>query len=231
MKYSTLLFDADDTLYDFDKAEITSIKSFYAKKKITCSFEQFYEVYERENNALWKAFEEGTVTAGEVKVQRFINTMKSLSLYEGDGESLSNLYIDELAKCDFLLDGAEQLVQNISDFYKMIIITNGLWDVQRRRVGESPIYSHFEGLIVSEKVGSAKPHGKIFDEAFKAAENPLKENVLIIGDSLTSDIKGGFLYGIDTCWFNPHKKVLIGDVKPTYEVHSFNELENLLLDT
>jgi 2-haloacid dehalogenase len=228
LKYTTLLFDADGTLYDFDKAEDVSLRSFYNIQNPPCSYEQFYEVYEKENALLWKALEEGKITGAEVKVKRFENTMKALSIYEGNAEELSSLFINELAKCDFLLDGAMELVENISSDYKMLFITNGLWDVQRRRIGLSPIYKHFDGLIVSEKVGSAKPDSVIFDETMKTAANPPKKEVLIIGDNLNADILGGNRYGIDSCWYNPGKLPLSGEIKPTHEVHSFAELEELL---
>jgi len=228
LKYTTLLFDADGTLFDFKKAEDVAIRSFYRLQNPSCTFEHFYEVYERENALLWKALEEGEVSASEVKVKRFENTMKSLSLYEGNAEELSTLFIDELAKCDFLLEGAMELIERISSFYKLLFITNGLWDVQRRRIGLSPVYRYFDGLIVSEKVGSAKPDRGIFDETMKAAAYPEKDSVLIIGDNLNADILGGNLYGIDSCWYNPEKQILSGDIKPTHEVHSFIELEKLL---
>lgn len=228
MKYNTLLFDADDTLFDFDKAENTALRSFYSLQKIPVPFDEFKEVYEIENAKLWKALEEGATTPGEIKVNRFVNTMKKLSIYQDNGVELSRVFVDELAKCDYLLEGASEFIASINGSFKMIIITNGLWDVQRRRVGLSDIYSSFSGLIVSEKVGASKPDGIIFEEAIKAAGNPPKETVLMIGDSLTSDIKGGFLYGIDTCWYNPVRKELTGKIKPTYEVCTYKELKNLL---
>jgi putative hydrolase of the HAD superfamily len=230
LKYKTLFFDADETLFDFKRAGEKALEAFYRKKNITCTLEEFKEIYQKENHQLWKLFETGAVTAEEVKVARFVNTMKKLSLYEGDGEELSQLYISELAKCDYLLDGAEDLILKIKNEYKMLIITNGFWDVQKIRIGQSHIIGHFEELVVSEKVGFAKPDRRIFDFAFNAASNPEKEDVLIIGDSLSSDIKGGSLYGIDTCWFNREGDVNSGAIQPTYEVKSFNELEELLLN-
>lgn len=228
MKYKTLLFDADETLYDFKKAGDRALEAFYRKKNISCSLNTFIDTYEKENHLLWRSFEEGRVTAEEVKVSRFVNTMKKLSLYENDGESLSELYISELAKCNYLLDGAEELILKIKNDYEMFIITNGFWDVQKKRIGESELFRHFKDLIVSEKVGYAKPDRRIFDYAFEAASNPQKDDVLIIGDSLSSDIKGGSLYGIDTCWFNRKGIENRGDIIPTYEVCSFGELEEIL---
>lgn len=231
MKYTTLLFDADGTLFDFDKTEEISLQNFYRKVNLSCPYEEFHAVYERENRLLWEALERGEVTAEEVKVGRFVNTMEALGLYEGNGEELSALFIEELAHCGFLLEGAESLIASLHPHYELYIITNGLWDVQRRRLGDSPMYrNYFKGMTVSEKVGSAKPSKGIFDEAFKLAGHPSKEKVMIIGDSLTSDIRGGNLYEIDTCWFNPMGKERGDTAEPTYTVNSFREMEELLLE-
>ncbi len=228
MKYTTLLFDADGTLFDFDIAEDVSLRSFFNIQKIPCTYELFYEVYSRENALLWIALEEGKVDAREIKTKRFENTMKALSLYNDNAEELSTLFIDELAKCDHLLEGAMEMIANIAPHYKMYIITNGLWDVQRRRIGNSPLYKFFDGMVVSEKIGSAKPDSGIFEETLKAAGHPPKDKILMIGDNLKADIHGANLFGIDSCWFNPLKKFNTGDVTPTCEVHSFEELGKLL---
>lgn len=228
MKYTTLLFDADGTLFDFDIAEDISLRSFYKIQKISCSYEKFHEVYCRENALLWKALEEGKIKASEIKTKRFENTMKALSLYRDNAEELSTLFIDELAKCDHLLEGAMEMIANIAPHYKLIIITNGLWDVQRRRIGNSTLYKFFDGMVVSEKVGSAKPDRGIFEETLKTAGNPPKEKVLMIGDNLKADILGANLFGIDSCWFNPQKTKNPGEVLPSCEVHSFKELGELL---
>ncbi|MBB6478445.1 YjjG family noncanonical pyrimidine nucleotidase [Spirochaeta isovalerica] len=230
MKYTTLLIDADDTLFDFDKAEETSLDRFYKRMDLKCPYNEFREVYNRENHLLWKAFERGKATAEKVKVQRFVNTMKALELYEDNGVELSRIYMEELSRCRFLLPGADDFCEKLSSHYNLYVITNGLWDVQRSRVGDSEIYRRFfKGLIVSEKVGSAKPDKGIFDEARKTAGNPLLEEMLIIGDSLTSDIRGGDLYGIDSCWFNPGGKELVGPSTPTYEVADYESLLKILL--
>lgn len=230
MKYSTLFFDADGTLYDFKKTEQIALENFYGKRDLDCSFTDFLTVYERENRLLWEALERGEVTPGQVKTDRFINTMTVLGIYRGDGEEMSRDFMNELAGGKFLIPGAEKLIEMLAPRYGLYIITNGLWDVQRRRLGESEIFKkYFQGLIVSEKAGAAKPAAVIFDEAFRVAGNPPKEKVLIIGDSLTSDIRGGDLYGIDTCWYNPAGLEQTGPSVPTYTVSDYDEIAAILM--
>lgn len=229
MKYTTLLFDADDTLYDFRKAEETALKRFFERLELLCPYEIFREVYRVENEKLWEAFERREATAEQVKVNRFVNTLVSLGAYQGNGDELSRDYMEELARCRFLLPGADRLCKNLSACFDLYIITNGLWDVQRSRIGDSEIYrQYFKGMVVSEKVGSAKPDRKIFEEVWSLAGNPPLEKILIIGDSLSSDIRGGAQFGIDTCWFNPRAKELNNSPQPTYEVKNYGELEEIL---
>lgn len=230
MKYTTLLFDADGTLYDFEKAEIIALTNLYRKSEITCSFKKFRGVYERENKKLWKALEKGSVTADQVKVERFSETLKALDIHGFDGYEMSRLFMEELADCQFLLPGAEELIKKLYRKYDLYIITNGLWDVQKKRIGESLIYKkYFKDMIVSEKVGSAKPDRAIFEEACRIAGNPPINKILMIGDSLTSDIRGGDLFGMDTCWINLEGKDMAGLSYPTYTVQTFSELEAILL--
>lgn len=229
MKYTTLLFDADGTLYDFKKTENEALKSFYEHYRIPCPFEEFVTVYKEENKKLWILLEEDEVTPENIKIERFTNTMKALGLNHDKSHEMSQYFIEALANGEYLLDGAYEMVSALPKDYEMFIITNGLWDVQKKRIGQSDLYEkHFKGMVVSDKVGVGKPSPKIFDEMFKVAENPEKSDVLIIGDNLNSDIKGGKLYGIDTCWYNPSDQEFSGDYKPTYTVQSFQELQALL---
>jgi 2-haloacid dehalogenase len=113
---------------------------------------------------------------------------------------------------------------------QMLIITNGLAEVQRQRFERSAIRDFFAGLVISEEVGSAKPDGEIFEVAFQRMGQPRKRDVLIVGDSLTSDMRGGSEFGIDTCWFNPNRNALPAGVTVTYEIRRLEELLSLVCD-
>jgi len=111
---------------------------------------------------------------------------------------------------------------------KIYLITNGLTVVQKPRIKNSVIGKYFDGVIISEEVGYAKPHKEIFDIAFNMMDNPEKNEVLIIGDSLTSDIAGGINYGIDTCWYNSFNNEVNDNIIPTYEIRELKELLDLI---
>jgi len=130
------------------------------------------------------------------------------------------------------LEGSSALAflhwEKLNSNVKLYLITNGLTIVQRPRIKNSTIGNYFEGIIISEEVGFAKPQKEIFDIAFDMMGNPNKDEVLIIGDSLSSDITGGINYGIDTCWYNPDLIEIDNDLNPTYEIqHLLNLIKKI----
>jgi len=127
-----------------------------------------------------------------------------------------------------LIEGAEETVRTLYGRVGLIVITNGLREVQRSRLAKSAVSEFFSAVVISEEIGAAKPDGRIFDAAFEKMGNPQKRDVLIVGDSLTSDIKGGSDYGIDTCWFNPTGKPCDLDVEIQYEIERLHELVGIV---
>jgi len=135
--------------------------------------------------------------------------------------------MDNLEHASFLFEGAEDLVKSLSKTHRLIMVTNGLTRVQRTRIKKSIIAKYFEVIIVSEEVGYAKPDPLIFEKGLKDISVPLKSEIVIIGDSLTSDILGGINYRIDTVWYNPNNIVNHKGIKPTYEIKSLFEIHDL----
>lgn len=226
MKYKWLMFDADGTLFDYDKAEITALQRSF--EDIGHPFDPDYlAIYRRFNAKLWQDFEAGLIVQDHLKVKRFELLLANLDI-EADPSSFSLNYLRHLSNCPDLLEGAEDVVRRLARSVSMILITNGLKEVQRPRIGMSSINDCFADLVISEEVGSAKPHAAIFDEAFARMGNPLKADVLIVGDSLTSDIKGGHDYGIDTCWYNPARLSRGREVECSHEIMHLKELLNIV---
>lgn len=226
MKYEWLLFDADGTLFDYDKAEGTSLELTF--KEFGIAYEPGYgDTYRRINAAIWGQFEEGRISQERLRTKRFELLFEALRV-EGDAEAFSARYLRNLAEGSELIEGAEDVVRALRGQVGLMVITNGLADVQRPRFARSAIGDCFTDLVISEEVGAAKPHGKIFDVAFERMRFPRQQQVLIIGDSLSSDIKGGNSYGIDTCWFNPRREPGDEEVEPTYEIAALGELLSLV---
>lgn len=227
MKYTIILFDADGTLYDLDKAAVEALKSNFAKYNLSWA-DNTFELYEKINKKIWDDFEKGLITTKEIKTERFKRFFEILEVEGIDAIKFSKNYLLYLSQNNYLLDGAEDIIKWSSEKFKLAIITNGLASVQNPRFKDSELRKYFNHIIISEEVGFAKPKAEIFDFGFKLFNNPPKEKVIIIGDNLTSDIKGGLDYGIDTCWFNPIRKENSTDIKPTYEITNLDELKDIL---
>jgi len=224
MKYSWLLFDADDTLFDYPKAENKALQ--WTFEEVGLSYlSDYLPIYHKYNQQVWREFEQGTLTSLELRTKRFSLLFRELGI-DSDPSIFSPLYLKNLARGSDLFDGVPEILQILSQSHHIGLVTNGLADVQRPRLKSSSIHSLIEKVFISEEMGAVKPEAAFFDLVFRQIGQPPREAVLIIGDSLTSDMLGGIQYGIHTCWFNPDRKTT--DLSVTYEIHALQELIPLL---
>ncbi|OMF38359.1 noncanonical pyrimidine nucleotidase, YjjG family [Paenibacillus sp. FSL H8-0548] len=227
MKYEVVLFDADDTLFDYSLAEAHALKSVFLEHQFEL-MQSHIDLYRIVNQQLWHDYEKGSVTLDFLRHERFRKLFSEIQL-ELDAVSFSERYVDYLGEGSFLIEGADELISKVlHNGHRIAIITNGIKRTQLNRIGRSSLAHSFEHIIISEDTGFSKPHIGIFDYAFDKLNMMDKAKVLIVGDSLTSDIQGGMNYGIDTCWFNPRRKPNETSVKPTYEIQQLSELLQLL---
>ncbi|WP_026888687.1 YjjG family noncanonical pyrimidine nucleotidase [Clostridium beijerinckii] len=229
MKYEVILFDADDTLFDFKKSEREAFKNTILEFNIHYDENYHLKIYHDINTAIWKEFEHGLITQEKLKVERFKRFADKLKIYFNEVE-FAKSYIKNLSKCSFLFDGSLELIKSLNKNYKLSIITNGLTSVQENRIRKSIISKYFEDVVISEEISISKPNPEIFEHALKNIHHTNKNTVLMVGDSLTSDIQGGINFGIDTCWYNPNKLENNSNIMPNYEISNFEELEHLLLN-
>lgn len=227
MKYELILFDADDTLFDFKKSEDFAIRKLVSTLDSKFDDEFIINTYKDINTKIWIEFEEGKITSDELKIEKFNRLIKQLKI-DSDAKKLCNMYVQFLGDGSFLYDESEDLLNYLSKNYKIGIITNGLADVQHRRIRNSVVGHYFEDVVISDEIKIAKPIPDIFDYALFNLNHSNKKSVLMIGDSLNSDIKGGINAGIDTCWFNQHKKINSSNINPTYEINSLSQLKDIL---
>ena len=224
MKYAWLLFDADDTLFDFPKSSANALQ--WTLEQCGLPFEpRFPDLYWRFNQQVWQEFERGEITSLELRVRRFRLFFDETRL-NGDPQTVSPLYLQNLALGIDLLEGAEEVVHELKGRFHLALVTNGLKDVQRPRLAGSALRDCFEKVFISEEIGAAKPSREYFEAVFRELGQPPKESVLLIGDSLTSDMRGGVDYGIDTCWYNPAGKTT--ELLVTYQISQLQELVKLL---
>lgn len=126
------------------------------------------------------------------------------------------------------MPGAGDLIRELAKDFGLVLATNGIADVQHRRIKASGLEPSFRGLVISDEIGVAKPHPDFFHVVFSTMGQPCRSEVLMVGDSLSSDISGGEAFGIDTCWFNPKGRSNDASVRPTYEIQELHEVHTIL---
>lgn len=225
-KYKTLILDADDTLFDFKESEKMALKITLEGYGVSCD-EETYQLYRQINMEHWNDLELGKTTQAILKYKRFEDLFSILKV-SADVEAVADQYLENLSQQGILLEGAHDLVEALSKVYNIYIITNGITTVQKGRFQHASIMAYVKAIVISEEAGANKPNPQIF-QYWDSLYGPFeKSEVLIVGDSLSSDIQGGIHYGIDTCWYNPDG-LETHLIEPTYRVRSFEDIKTLLL--
>lgn len=227
MKYDIILFDADQTLFDFEKSERYALEKTIQKLGFLYTEETHLALYHDMNKKIWKEFEEGLITQEKLKVERF-NRFKEKTNWDFAPEKFADYYMDFLAQASFVYDDALELIISLKEQHRLAIITNGLTRVQTKRIRGSILANYFEEIVISEEIKFSKPNPEIFAHTLEKLGQIDKGAVLMVGDSLTSDIRGGNLFGIDTCWYNPEKIENTLDITPTYEIQRLVDLSQLV---
>lgn len=243
--YDVIWFDLDETLMDFKTTQLDAFKALCKALGLVdpSLLETLHHLYETYNHPLWKALEAGRVTMDQLRhqrVQQFLEALEREGLwpkhrtkeqvdFANNVEAVVAYYEAELGKGNHLIAGSLAICQALKNHYKIGLITNGIENVQVNRLSASPLKDCFDAIFISETLGYSKPDPRIFDAAARAMDIADKSKILMIGDSLVSDVAGGNAFGIDTCWFNPLGLANKTEIQPTIEVQSFDELEARLL--
>jgi len=226
--YNWLIFDADGTLFDFNRGETVALQSTTERHGVSYS-SHLHEVYAAISAELWRRFENGEMPLEELRVMRFELLFSDLGI-DVEPDPFNNDFMEALGRQTQLLDGAEDVVRDLSSRFRLLLATNGIAVVQRARFSRSSIRQYFEDVVISDEIGVAKPQPEYMDEAFSRMGKPPKSEVLLIGDSLSSDITAGANYGVDTCWFNPNQFPLDGSPQPTYMISELAGIYEIVLD-
>ncbi len=226
-RYSTILFDADNTLLDFDRSEREALLDALRFVGVT-PVEEMIPVYSRINVANWKKLEQGLITKSALRVARFSEFCEYYGL-DVDVTALSDAYTRILATKSYLIDGALEVCRALKPHCRLYVITNGIASVQVGRFDPSPLYPLFEKAFISEEIGVEKPARAFFDAVEAQIPYFDARDTLVVGDSLTSDIQGGINAGIDTCWFNRKGEQIPADMPINYVISSLQDLPALIL--
>ncbi len=226
MKYPYLLFDADNTLFDFDRSNRVAFNAVCAAHDLPCNDESF-ALYERCNNAMWAAFDRGECTKDFLVVQRFRNFFAILGVNR-DPEACNELHQRTLGQQSYLLPHAEEVCRELSRSHKLYLVTNAVASVQRGRLSRSSVKDCFAAAFISEEAGAAKPDPAYFDYVFDRIDGITRENCLVIGDSLSSDMRGANNYGLPCCWYNPRHLPRPDDLRIDWEIDDLRQLYDIV---
>ena len=221
-----VLFDLDDTLFDFHKAEKIALTKTLVHFGIDPT-EETLALYSAINAAHWKRLELGEISREEVKVGRYRELFKTIGV-ECDPVKATAYYESMLAIGHYFMPGAPELLEVLYGKYRLYIVSNGTAKVQEGRIGSSGIKKYMDGIFISQILGANKPDKQFFDICFAEIPDFSLSETVIIGDSLSSDIKGGINAGITTVWFNPKGIENDNDIKPDYTIKELSEVPGLL---
>ena len=220
MKYTTILFDSDDTLLDFKASERQAIYRAFEAAGLPFD-EEIRSVYSEINHGLWKALERGETTTDELLRERFRRLFEHYG-YDHDPKAMNDLYFRCLSETAFTMDGAREMLEYLYGRYELDIITNGVGYIQTARLDNADIRKYIKHLFISGEIGAAKPDKAFFDYVLSHIDEKDRSKILVIGDSLTSDIKGALNSGLDCVYIGSAEN------EATYSVSSITELKKIL---
>lgn len=222
----TVLFDLDDTLLDFHKAEAIALRQTLIALELEPE-ETTIARYSEINAAQWRLLEEGKLTREQVLTRRFAILFEELGVERSSAQA-KEIYEHLLGVGHYFIPGAPEILEVLAPQYDLYLVSNGTATVQESRLESAGIKPYFKDIFISQLVGFDKPQKEFFDRCFAQIPNFVREDAVIVGDSLTSDMRGGINAGIRTCWFNPHRKPRREEIPVDYEIGALSELPALL---
>lgn len=223
MQIQNFFFDLDDTLFDFHAAEHRAVSLTLTHFGIAPT-EEMCALYSKLNLEQWKRLEKGEITRAEVKINRFARFFEQTGLAVKP-EDAAKFYETRLSEGYFFLPGALELIQSLYGRYRLYIVTNGTARVQQGRIADAGIEKYFDGIFISELIGADKPSKAFFEACFEKIPDFHKEKTVLVGDSLSSDIRGGKNAGLFTVWYNPRHEALNGQITPNEVIYDLLEIE------
>ena len=221
-----ILLDVDDTILDFQKAEAGAIRRAFAALGIPVT-DALIARYSDINRSQWELLEEGVLTREQVLVRRFELLFGELGI-EASGEEAAEHYENELCFGHWFMPGAEALLETLRGRCRLFIVSNGSAKVQEARIASAGMAPYFEQIFISEEIGADKPQRAFFDRCFAHIPALDLSRTLLVGDSLSSDIRGAKNAGVPGCWYNPRRRPPRGDVVPDFEIDALSKLPALI---
>lgn len=223
-----ILWDVDGTLLDFKKSEMYGVRACLEEIGIYECDDARMLRYEQINRSYWEALERGELTKQEVLIGRFQTFFEQEGLYCPDVEAFNDSYQHKLGQVFFENENSVALLAMLKGEVKQCVVTNGTVEAQRNKLKNSGLERYLDGIFISDEIGVEKPGAGFFKPVFELLQGIPKEDILIVGDSLTSDMRGGNNVGIRCCWYNPKGQKNKTDVKLDWEIRHLWEIEKVL---
>lgn len=223
MRYDIILWDMDETLLNFKYSEKQSLTHAFETFHLPIS-EELIQRYSAINDSFWKKLERGEVTKAFLLKQRFVVLFEEYNITGVTVEEFGKVYRNGLStflKCE---EGAVETLQLLHGKVRQFLVTNGVGETQVKKAADSGVGKYMEELFISENLGADKPSRQFFDACFAKIGQVDKSRVLIIGDSLSSDILGGKNAGIHTCWYHKPGIRNTTELQPDYEITQLKEI-------
>lgn len=220
--YSILLFDADNTLFNFD----TGNRRAFSEVCRICHLpdtDELFHAYEAVNAEMWSAFDRGECTKDFLVVERFRLFLERAGL-QADPVQCNKIHLSTLATNTVLLPHALEVCRTLAQTHSLYIVTNAVAAVQKARLAASDLRPYITDAFISEDAGASKPSVAYFDYVFSRIPGITRENCLLIGDSPSSDLQGANNYGIPCCWYNPRGLARPDGIRIDYEIRDLPEL-------
>ena len=224
----TILWDVDATLLDFHAAEKAAILKLFRQFHLGECTEEMLQRYANINRGYWERLERGELTRDQVLVGRFQEFFEKEELDVSAAPAFNEAYQSSLGDTIVYRDDSYHIIKSLRGKVKQYVVSNGTIVAQEKKLRLSGLGELMDGVFLSEELGIEKPNKAFFDKVFKEIGDMDRDTVLIVGDSLTSDIRGGNNAGIRTCWYNPGNAALIEGVHVDYEIMDLHEVYDLL---
>lgn len=226
--YQYLLWDIDGTILDFVAAEGCAIRALFEKYSLGVCTDEMLRQYSKINVKYWQALERNEMTKQEILVGRFHDFFALLGLDTSLAKAFNDDYQLALGDYPIFMPYAQEVLQVQKGRYTLVAVTNGTKVAQTKKMALTGLDEIFDFTFISEDVGVEKPNLEFFQPVFEKVGITDKCQALIIGDSLTSDMRGGEIAGIDTCWFNPKHSKNTSGISVTYEIDDLRQLNAIL---
>ena len=226
--YKYLLWDIDGTVLNFLASEAYAIRALFKKYNLGVCDDEMLGTYSSINTKYWKMLERNELTKSEILIGRFREFFETIGADTSVAEAFNLDYQVTLGDYIEFIDHAKELLLSQKGKYVLAAVTNGTKLAQEKKLRLSGLDKLFDHIFISEDIGYEKPNKEFFDHVFASLGITDKSEALIIGDSLTGDIKGGFNSGIDTCWFNPSHSPNALNLPITYEIDNLIKLNEIL---